>query len=229
MARGSEIRGALSVAISSLLETPGAPSRRPNDRPILLLHGFATSSRALLPLERELRRTLRRPVIRVELGFGLQDIRDMAARVQGLLEQVAAAPGFQYADVVAHSMGGLVAAYLLKVLDGGRRLRSVITLGTPHHGTPLAIAGVFLLGMLSKAIWQMLPRARFLRQLSALPVPEGSELIAIEAHDDGVVPLGYAQVADRRGHRNARVPRTNHFELLYARPALSLVTQLLAA
>lgn len=41
-------------------------------------------------------------------------------------------------DLIAHSLGGLDARYALTHLGLARRVRSLVTVGTPHHGTPLA-------------------------------------------------------------------------------------------
>ncbi|MEU2723161.1 esterase/lipase family protein [Streptomyces smyrnaeus] len=41
--------------------------------------------------------------------------------------------------LVAHSMGGLVARYFTHVLGGGAEVRTVITLGTPFHGSVKAV------------------------------------------------------------------------------------------
>lgn len=41
--------------------------------------------------------------------------------------------------IVAHSMGGLIARYYLDVLHGWRDCRALITLGTPHRGSPRAL------------------------------------------------------------------------------------------
>ncbi len=40
--------------------------------------------------------------------------------------------------LVAHSRGGLDARYMASRLDSTCRIKQVITIGTPHHGTPLA-------------------------------------------------------------------------------------------
>jgi hypothetical protein len=45
---------------------------------------------------------------------------------------------------VCHSMGGLVARYYLEVLGGHKHTRRLITIGTPHQGSPKALN--FLLG-----------------------------------------------------------------------------------
>jgi len=40
--------------------------------------------------------------------------------------------------LVAHSMGGLDSRYLIHHLDPEKRIRALVTVATPHHGTPLA-------------------------------------------------------------------------------------------
>ena len=44
-------------------------------------------------------------------------------------------------DIIAHSLGGLDARYALSRLGLARRVRALVTVGTPHHGTPLADLG----------------------------------------------------------------------------------------
>jgi pimeloyl-ACP methyl ester carboxylesterase len=197
-----------------------APQRlRRNAQPIVLLQGFAASSLVLLPLEEYLTRALGRPVLRLRLGGALSlhlgDIRHSAERVAERLEQLAQVPGFRYADVVGHSMGGLVATYALKRLDSKRRIRRVITLGAPHRGAPLALAGALAFGAFSRAIWQMLPGSSLLRELEALPVPEGAELIAVSAASDLVVPRACAHVGAEPRHRNETLAELDHLGFLH--------------
>ena len=52
--------------------------------------------------------------------------------------QLPASSGERDLTIVAHSMGGLVARYALQHQGIGDRLRSLVTLATPHHGTILA-------------------------------------------------------------------------------------------
>lgn len=40
--------------------------------------------------------------------------------------------------LIAHSMGGLDARYLISHLDPDHRIKHLITIGTPHHGSPVA-------------------------------------------------------------------------------------------
>jgi triacylglycerol lipase len=51
-------------------------------------------------------------------------------------------------NIVAHSMGGLDARYAIAKLDIADRVVSLTTIGTPHHGTPLADLTTCLVGEL---------------------------------------------------------------------------------
>ena len=220
------------MVVRSLLhgEAPPDPAGGPLP-PVILLHGFGTSSAVLAPLARYIRRELGRPVIRVPLGgrlpIHLGDVRKSAERVLCEIERRAAADGFPHVDVVGHSLGGLVATYLLKALDRGRRVRRVITLGTPHRGTPAALLGALLLGFFSRAIWQMIPGSPLLRQLARLPVPAGSEIVAIASDADNLVPAVFARPQLMPRLRCAGVSGLGHVELLTSPLAFRLVQTVL--
>ncbi|MEE8311618.1 MAG: hypothetical protein V3R77_05130 [Candidatus Binatia bacterium] len=47
-------------------------------------------------------------------------------------------------NIIAHSMGGLDARYAIANLGIGHRVASLVTVGTPHRGTPLADIGTKL-------------------------------------------------------------------------------------
>ena len=192
-------------------------------RPILLVHGFASTEAMLAPLARHLSQTLRRKVVRVDLCPGRENLRTSAAKLHRVLAEHAAHPDFEHADIVAHSMGGLTAAYLLKKLDRGRRVRSLVTLGTPHRGTPLARLGVLLFGTGSEAVWQMLPGSDFVRELHALATPKGSRVVSIAGESDWLVPIRCSRLEEREEHRNLTLPGVSHTELLVARDVLDQV------
>jgi triacylglycerol lipase len=64
----------------------------------------------------------------------LGPVEDRAAR---LAELVGSVPGGRV-NVIAHSMGGLDARYAIARLGLSARVASLVTIGTPHFGTPLA-------------------------------------------------------------------------------------------
>ncbi|MCH0542258.1 alpha/beta fold hydrolase [Streptomyces sp. MUM 203J] len=147
---------------------PGAPGPgipRPAPPPVVLLHGFVDNRSAFVLL----RRTLSGAGRRVEaLNYSpfTRDLRTAAEQLARHVEDVRARTGHTRVDLVGHSLGGLVARYYVQRLGGERHVRTVITLGTPHHGT----SAVPLLGDLHPLVRQIRPGSRLLRELDA-PAP----------------------------------------------------------
>ncbi|BBA99626.1 putative lipase [Actinacidiphila reveromycinica] len=103
--------------------------------PVLLLHGFVDNRSAFTLLRRSL---LRHGWTRVQaLNYSplTGDIRTAAAMLGPHIERVCAESGHARVDIVGHSLGGLVARYHVQCLGGDARVRTVVTLGTPHSGT----------------------------------------------------------------------------------------------
>jgi triacylglycerol lipase len=67
----------------------------------------------------------------------LPPARSVPARAEKLAQAIEALPHARI-DLIAHSLGGLDARYALAHLGLARRVRSLVTIGTPHRGTPLA-------------------------------------------------------------------------------------------
>lgn len=124
--------------------------------PVVLVHGFFGFDRLVgFDYFRGIARHLE------ELGYTvhvprLPRVRGVPARAAALAAQVAAL-GLGRVDLIAHSMGGLDARYAIAKL--GLPARTLITIGTPHRGTPLA--DLFVSGALR------LPR----RAMGALGLP----------------------------------------------------------
>jgi triacylglycerol lipase len=104
---------------------------------VVLLHGFLGFSRwgpieQFRGVEKALGRKDIRPLIPEVPGAGT-----IAERAEILANKLfrGRAPVFA---LVAHSMGGLDARYLISHLDPDRRVKSLLTVSTPHRGSPLA-------------------------------------------------------------------------------------------
>ncbi|MDQ3896245.1 MAG: peptidoglycan DD-metalloendopeptidase family protein [Actinomycetota bacterium] len=161
------------------------------------------------------------------------DIRESARRLGELLIRLEAAhPGVPI-DIVAHSLGGLVARQALtdEADPGDRRLpkvSSLVTLGTPHRGAPAATgltmvghttAGEVLLTGAHAAlpnqidpsgtsVAQMAEHSEFIRRLNGKPLPAGLRSTSIGAREDLAVPAGQTKVA---GAHSAIVSAPGHF------------------
>ena len=58
--------------------------------------------------------------------------------------------------IIAHSMGGLDARYMISRLDMADRVLSLTTIATPHRGSPFADWGTRRLGRLVKPVFRRL-------------------------------------------------------------------------
>lgn len=168
------------------------------ERPVLLLYGFFSTRRTFEVLERRLRRD-GYGVFSLDLGglarcLNTKGIDDLAAYVRAKVERIYARnPGLGPLTIVGHSKGGLIAAYYVKRLGGWRRTRAVVTLGTPHQGTPVAWLGLPLLPV-SRSVWQMRPRSAFLQRLGEGPWPAEVRLTSIWSRRDGTTPYPCAVI-----------------------------------
>ena len=67
----------------------------------------------------------------------LPPVASVSVRAERLVELVRDIPGARV-NVIAHSMGGLDARFAISRLGLGDRVASLVTIGSPHLGTPLA-------------------------------------------------------------------------------------------
>jgi len=206
---------------------PRAPQPVCERHLVVLLHGWAGWSRQLLSLEQHLAPRLGRRVVRAQFGRGLDCIRGCAERANAAIERFAERGPLESVDLVGFSMGGLVATELLKSWDQGRRVRSVVTLGTPHRGSPLARLGTHVLRGWSGSLGQMLPEAGFLRALQARPLPRDTTLHSVAGANDLLVPPRYAELSRRSGHHNVVLLGADHFGLALQPDAHRLVERIL--
>ena len=181
--------------ISRAFDSPGSENRivRRTDftrceRPVLLLHGFMTGRRSLEVLERRLRRDGFGP-FSLDLGglarsLNTRGIDDLADLVCSKVERLYARyPDLGPLSIVGHSKGGLVAAYYVKRMGGWRRTRAVVTLGTPHDGTPKAWLGLPI-AMVAHSVLQMIPGSPFLGRLREGAWPAQVRLASIWSRED---------------------------------------------
>ena len=92
--------------------------------------------------------------------------------------------------IIGHSMGGLVAKRYIQNAGHESKVKSLITLGTPHHGTPTALLGIAIMGagILSRTPFQMLPSSSLIKELNREHFPLDIPLTSIFSRQDFVCP-----------------------------------------
>jgi hypothetical protein len=104
----------------------------------------------------------------------------------------------------------------VKKLGGWRRTRALVTMGTPHHGTPAAYVGLPL-GLFARSVWQMTPMSPFIRRLQRGAWPPGVRFTSIYSKDDALAPFPTTLI-ETHGLpylRNVEVDARGHREFLY--------------
>jgi triacylglycerol esterase/lipase EstA (alpha/beta hydrolase family) len=190
-------------------------------RPVLLLYGFFATRRTFDVLERRLRRdgycVFSLNLGGARRGFNTRGIDDLADYVRAKVERIYGRnPGMGPLTIVGHSKGGLIGAYYVKKLGGWRRTRALLTLGTPHHGTPAAYAALPL-AFLARSVWQMLPMSSFIRRLQRGAWPPGVRFTSLYSKDDQLAPFP-STLIETFGLpyiRNVEVEAKGHREFLY--------------
>ncbi|CAL9567902.1 lipase family alpha/beta hydrolase [Streptomyces sp. enrichment culture] len=124
--------------------SPPAPRLpAPGHPPVVLLHGFIDNRSVFLFLRRSLAQHGRHQVESLNYSPLTCDIRIAAELLGRHIEEICERTGSERVDVVGHSLGGLIGRYYVQRLGGDLRVRTLVTLGTPHSGTrviPLANA-----------------------------------------------------------------------------------------
>ncbi len=193
--------------------------------PVVLLHGFFSTQKSLQAIENHLEQA-GFPVMSLELGgtlgvFFTRGIKESASLFDHIMKRQMERHGFQKFHIIAHSKGGLVAAWWLSKMSGSRYCNRLITLGTPFAGVWhawLIILSPF--GFFWRSVWQMRPNSRFFRELNEGSLPTNLELYHFVSDQD-FLARGERGVW-RKGFEKAtlRLDHSGHFEMVHDPQAL---------
>ena len=150
------------------------------------------------------------------------DIDSYAAGIALRIDEVLAACGAQQVILVCHSMGGPVArAYLRR--HGADKVARIVTLGSPHQGTRLAVLG---LGQNARQLRIGNPWLTALAAPGAAPLPAGSASI-FSVHDNYVFPQQACSTLE--GARNVAISGVSHLGMAFSPVVLGKLLEALEA
>lgn len=132
--------------------------------------------------------------------------------------------------LVGHSAGGLVARHYVQMLGGSAYCNALVTMGTPHRGTWMALLG-FLSHLILKArcLFQMLPGSPFIRALNQAPLPKGFKVVSIYSKGDPLCPDKSTRLPTGEGVEveNVEIAAHSHADYLLSKQAyVTLVERL---
>ncbi|WP_138756787.1 esterase/lipase family protein [Modestobacter altitudinis] len=192
--------------------------------PVVLVHGLVDNRSVFTVMRRALRRRGFVSVCTWNYSPLQRDVESAAEALGRHLERVCRETGHERVHVVGHSLGGLVARYLVQRLGGDQRIDTLVTLGTPHEGTLWAHC------LPTSLVRQLRPGSPLLREL-AEPAPGcGTSITSIYSDlDQMVVPsaAGRCEHPDLRA-RNVLFRGVGHMSLPIHRGVLDEVAATLA-
>jgi len=196
--------------------------------PVILVHGLASNRFCFSNMERVLHRE----------GYTVYGVNyscfgaDIAACGKHLAREAAwlrGATGCESANVVAHSLGGLVLRWAIANTWMRDWVSVAVTLGSPHRGTPTACFAPHALPGFGKIIGQLRPRDGDTSDIIDQSAGRATRWIALAAEHDWVVPPNYARLPDSENVRNVTVPWGGHLTLPNNNYCLQIILEELAA
>ncbi len=203
------------------------------NHPVLLLYGFGATRRIFGVLERRLRQD-GYGVFSINLGgifdtFNTRCIEELSKLVQEKVDRLTEKFKLKKITIIGHSKGGLIGLYYIKQLGGDKRVRSLITLGTPHNGNPWALLGCFSpLGLFSKSLRQMVPYSPFIRKLKNTPMPKHVKLVSLYSKSDRICHYKSAILtidSSEKNVKNIELPGMSHADYIIRKTAYGVIRQ----
>lgn len=189
--------------------------------PILMIYGFGATRRTLAILENRLKQD-GYTIFSLNLGgffgtFNTESIEESARYIDTKIEKIYKKYNIRgKLSVIGHSKGGLIGQYYIKMLNGSKRVKTFITLGTPHNGNPWCLIGAFTpITWFCKSIKQMSPLSSFLKALKETSFPKSIQVYSIYSKDDVVCPFPVSVLEDEGDNiTNIEVFGVTHSEFL---------------
>lgn len=170
------------------LRTPGTLPSQAVEGPVVLVPGLGGARGGLEALATRLQQAGRTTFVLTDPGGSTGDLDAQAQFLAAEVERLAA-QGAPSVDVVGYSAGGVVARLYIRRYQGALRVRRLVTLGSPHHGTETADAGAILApGACPLACAQLTTDSEILEELNSVDeTPTGPRYVSIFTEDDETV------------------------------------------
>lgn len=193
------------------------PVHSRNKRPILLVHGIIHNHSAFRSLKRKLEALGWHNIYTLNYTTSSGSLYRMAGDLSEKVERIINETHCEQLDIVAHSLGGLVARKYMSIGEGRGRVSKLITLGTPHKGTELSKFLRLLPG--SSLCEDLKPNSYWIRTMNNTSIPKFSHVHSIYSDFDWTVwPKGNCKAmgSPHENFSNTKVNNVGHAGLLFS-------------
>ncbi|MBW1980992.1 MAG: alpha/beta fold hydrolase [Deltaproteobacteria bacterium] len=201
----------------------GGSRQKGEQLPVIFVHGLYHNRTAWFMYLRWFRQWGWSYLEAVNLPGKFRSINVHAQTLAQTIDRVLEAADCDQVDLVGHSMGGIVIRAYLRDHFSESKVRNVVTLGSPHNGSKLAVFGV------GEAARELLPHSELLQSLNGEGVmapPAGSLYSIYTVLDNMVLPNESAQVVGERVE-SIETKEVDHVGLLYCKQTAQLVRKCL--
>ncbi len=152
----------------------GEPDGHP---PLVFVHGHGGNRGNFLLMSWLFRLAGRKRSYRIHFEGG-QSVEEQAGVLASFVRQVRKVTGEKQVEMVAHSLGGVVARLAIQEHRLASSVKTLITLGTPHHGTyPARYANTV-------ALRELRPDSELVRRLEGRSVPRKVRVVTMWSRND---------------------------------------------
>ena len=198
------------------------------EKPVLVLYGLFATPRVVDVLTYRFRRG-GYCAFSIDLGglfgrFNSAPIEELAALLSNQVDRICRRHGLERLDIVGHSEGGLIGRYYVQKLNGAKHVSGLVTLGTPHRGTPWAYLGR-LVRQIVPSVPQMMPNSQLLRECTDGRFPGAVKMTSIFSRADLICPPSSCRLDSEAGPhlKNVEIPNGGHFDLLFRKDVFTVV------
>ena len=190
--------------------------------PIIFVHGLYHNHTAWYLYLRWFRRWGWEHMKAINLPGKFRSIHEFSRVLAEEVEKVLVESQSDQVDLVGLSMGGLVIRSYLSEEAARAKVRRVVTLGTPHGGSKLAVFG------LGQAAKEMIPGSIFLESLNqGVQIPAGGHFYAVYTIVDNLVLPNESAKLAWDGVKNLETRLVNHVGLAFNKHTARLVKECL--
>ncbi len=183
--------------------------------PILFIHGIFHNRSAFTWMKQKLAVKGFHSFKEIDLVTSIHPVPILAEQVAASVNQLLKQYSVPEINIVAHSMGGLVARYYIQKLGGDRFIKNLITLGTPHQGAKLSRYSLL------PHLRDLKPDSQLFQELSALPPPQNTRVCAISGELDVIVRA--KEDPWWSGVRHIHLKRVGHAGLLFSKRVTEII------